>query len=87
LDIAKYYFTIPFFPSHHFVYGGVLEINRIVMVCLYTYISIKHRYSRVTITIVPSVACQHTEVILQILLLPSFRLDLPCADHHLSIGK
>ena len=32
-----------------------------VMVCLYTYISIKHRYSRVTITIVPSVACQTTE--------------------------
>jgi len=32
-----------------------------VMVCLYTYISIKRRYSRVTITIVPSVACQHTE--------------------------
>ena len=34
----------------------------------------------------PSVACQHTEVILQLFLLPSFRLDLPCADHHLSIG-
>jgi len=32
-----------------------------VMVCLLTYISIKCRYSRVTITIVPSVACQHTE--------------------------
>jgi len=39
LDIAKYYFTIPFFPSHHFIYGGVLEINRTVVVCLSTYIS------------------------------------------------
>jgi len=43
--IAKYYlldFTIPFFPSHHFVYGGVLEINRTVVVYLPTYISM-HR--------------------------------------------
>jgi len=43
--IAKYYlldFTIPFYPSHHFVYGGVLEINRTVVVYLPTYISM-HR--------------------------------------------
>jgi len=26
LDIAKYYFTIPFYPLPHSVYGGVLEL-------------------------------------------------------------
>ena len=32
-----------------------------------------------------TVACQTTEVILQLpFLLPSYRLHLPCADHHLS---
>jgi len=41
--------------------GQVVGDKQTVMVCLYTYISIKRRYSRVTITIVPSVACQHTE--------------------------
>ena len=43
LHIAKYYlldFTIPFIPLPHFVYGGVLDIN-IVVVYLLHYISIK----------------------------------------------
>jgi len=29
LDIAKYYFTIPFFPLPHSVYGGVLEYKQV----------------------------------------------------------
>ena len=34
LHIAKYYlldFTTPFFPLPHFVYGGVLDINIVVV--------------------------------------------------------
>ena len=31
-------------PSHHFVYGGVLEINRIVVVYLLAYISARAHY-------------------------------------------
>ena len=45
----------------HFVYGGVLEINGIVVVCLLDYISARVHYSRLCSTIVPSVACQTTE--------------------------
>ena len=36
------------------------SINRTVVVCLPTYISF-HRTTVVSITLVPSVACQHTE--------------------------
>jgi len=32
------------------------------------------------------VACQTTEVTIQLSFSLLFRLDLPCADHHLSIG-
>jgi len=39
---------------------NMLEINRTVVVCLLTYISF-HCTTVVSITIVPSVACQHTE--------------------------
>ena len=63
LHIAKYYlldFTIPFIPLPHFVYGGVLDIN-IVVVYLPDYISARVHYSRLHSTIVPSVACQTTE--------------------------
>ena len=57
LEILLYY---SFFPPHHFIYGGVLNIN---YCCdLFTdYISARAHYSRLCSTIVPSVACQTTE--------------------------
>ena len=48
------------------------------------YISARAHYSRLHSTLVPSVACQTTEVTYSLPSLPSW-LDLPCADHHLSI--
>jgi len=49
LDIAKYYFTIPFYPLPHSVYGGVLEYKQICY-GMFTYLH-KHKahYSRVLI--------------------------------------
>ena len=55
------------------------------MVYLLHYISTRAHYSRLRSTIVPSVACQTTEVTLQISF-SSFLQAGPCADHHLSIG-
>ena len=49
----------------------------------------KVHYSRVCSTLVPSVACQTTEVTLQLYYRSptlSFLQAKPCADHHLSIG-
>ena len=54
-------FTILSIPSHHFIYGGVLEINGIVVVYLLDYISQSADYLRVRSSTVPSVACQTTE--------------------------
>ena len=65
LHSVKYIYLITFIilsvPSHHFIYGGVLELNRIVVVYLLTYISQSADYLRVHSTTVPSVACQTTE--------------------------
>ena len=53
LHLVKYIYLITFsIPSHHFIYGGVLEINRIVVVYLLTYISQSADYSRVHSTTV-----------------------------------
>ena len=54
-------------PPYHVGIGRpLLEINRIVVVYLLTYISQSADYLRVCSTLVPSVACQTTEVTLQI---------------------
>ena len=55
------------------------------MVCLPTYISFHCTTYSIVYYHSPSVACQTTENILQISPSPFFRLDLPCADHHISI--
>ena len=49
------------------------------------YISARAHYSRLRSTLVPSVACQTTEVTYRSPTL-SFLQAKPCADHHLSIG-
>ena len=49
------------------------------------YISARAHYSRLCSTLVPSVACQTTEVTYRSPIL-SFLQAKPCADHHLSIG-
>ena len=87
LDIVKYIhwlLLLSFLSITPLCLWGSVGDKRTVMVCLYTYISTKHTaYSRVYYHS-PSVACQHTEVIYRSPS-PFLRLDLPCADHHLSI--
>ena len=80
----------------------MLEINGIVVVYLLTYISQSADYLRVRSTTVPSVACSilrvstilprplytywYLVVTYRFPSLPSL-IDLPCADHHLSIEE
>ena len=52
----------------------MLDIN-IVVVYLPDYISARAHYSRLRSTIVPSVACQTTEITYRYPSLPSYRLD------------